>query len=420
MIDVVVSGAGACTALGPSLDASWNALVTGRSGIVDAPRFAVPGRPGLCAPADAGPPPLRVAKHAKYVGRATACALRAVADAMAQARLADGRDPFRTALYSATGQTGVDVEEFFPALSVAWAHDPARDFARLGGSASRLVDPHFALRTLSNGALALVAAEIQARGPSTNYVQGELASLMALRAGWLDVREGRADVAVVFACDSLAHPVTWLAYEQAGLLSRRAADRALCPFDVDRDGVVLGEAGAALIIEAESSARARGVPVIAALADVQFSNAGAAGGERVGSALEVLLRRVAGARPRVERRRDEVEASSFIVARGLGTAGHDAVEARALCAAVPAGVPVTAMKGATGYVGAATGLAEAALAIRCLERGVVAPVVHLQTPDSGLPLAFARTAVPLDGPLRVALTIVGGWSGEWGVAKFAR
>lgn len=415
MIDatrLVVTGAGVCASLGPTLDEAWRRLVRGESAVGRSSRPVPAGHcqsEALC-PVAGTPPRLRQPKLAKYAGRAVTCALHAVVEAVNSARAVPGLvDPFRIAVHTATGQTGLDVEEFFPALSIAWADDPGCDFARLGGRASRLVDPHFSLRTLSNACLALVAAELQAKGPSCNFVQGELAVVHAVRAAAHDLREGRADLAVVVACDSLVHPSTWLAYERQGLLSRADPSLAHAPFDRGRDGVVLGEGAAALVIEREGHAAARGQPALAGLV----------------AAIAVAGRRHALWSPDADALADALTPSgtmpSFVVARGLGTVEHDRFEAEALAACLPPSVPVTALKGATGYLGAATLLVGATLAIRALREGLAPPVTHLVAPDPRCRLPLVRTALDLSaGSSGSAAILAADWAGGWGALVVSR
>jgi 3-oxoacyl-(acyl-carrier-protein) synthase len=414
---IVVTGLGACTPLDRTLDLSWQRLARGESAIVPLVHLEGVPNPPRAVALSAGasePPRLRVAKHAKYAGRAVSCMLHALAEATGTAGWpAVHVDPERIAIYGATGQTGLDVEEFFPALSAAWADDPRRDYAKVGGVAARLVDPHFSLRTLANGGLALVAAQIGAHGPSANYVQSELASAFALRAAWRDLTDHRADLAVVFACDSLAHPSTWLAYERAGLLSRQAPPDAHRPFDARRDGVVLGEGGAVMVLERATGAAARGACPVVEFAGIRVSAAGASVASPSALALQHLLQDphaldTGGAR-------HEEPARMLLIARGLGTVEHDRAEATAIVTAGHANVPTTAFKGATGYLGAATGLVEAALAARALSDEVVPPVVHLVDKDPACPIDVAGAARGFAGRSRMAVTCLAGWDGQWAV-----
>jgi 3-oxoacyl-[acyl-carrier-protein] synthase II len=418
---IVVTGVGACTPLGASVESTWTAIRAGRSGIT-AVSLAGDAWPGFGAAAACyavvQPPPLKQAKFGKYVSRAVSLALHALADASPADALA-GCDPFRIAVHTATGHTGLDAEEFFPALSAAWADEPSCDYAHLGGRAARLVDPYFSLRTLANGALALIAGEVGARGPSTNYVQGEVAGGWALRAAIEDLRERRADVAIVLACDSLLQPSAWLAFEGQGLLSRADAEDALRPFDARRDGLVLGEGAAVLVLETRRRAQARHAAVLAVVHDVHVAQSGGALGTASAAGLELALEqaRAGGSWTHLAHVSGR-EPSLILFARGLGTPAHDAEEADALMSAGLGGTVVTAVKGATGYLGAATGLVETAIAICSLRDGVAAPIVHLDRPDRAFRLPFAREVHAL-APQARALVSCGGWSGEWAVVAIS-
>ncbi len=95
------------------------------------------------------------------------------------------------------------------------------------------MDRYWSLRTLANAGLGLLAAELSARGPCNNYVQGDTASAQALAAGFFDLLEDRCDVALAGGYDCLLTPSTYLAYERAGLLSPSEPERAHRPFDRD-------------------------------------------------------------------------------------------------------------------------------------------------------------------------------------------
>lgn len=406
---VAVIAAGACTPLGASIEASWHALRAGRSGVSNVEHLTpAPSRCQVAAVVSAAitAPPMRVAKHMKYAGRSTVTAIHALHDALGGRTLRElvACEPDRIALHTATGQTGLDEEEFYPALSAAWAESGDCDYARLGGRAARLVDPHFSLRTLSNGPLALIAAETEVRGPSCNYVQGELAGALALRAALHDLREHRADAALVVACDSLVHPGCWLTYESAGLLSKRGPEVAPAPFDSLRDGLVLGEGAGVVVLQRVADARLRAVPVVAEIDSVHLAQAPGPSPDSCTRSIAAALGRAAGragAWPHV------------LVARGLGTERHDAEEAEALNELSPAApVVTTALKGATGYLGAATALVELIVGMRMLDAGVVPAVTHLTRVDRRVRFPIARMDVPLDRTVRRVLLLSGDWHGE--------
>ncbi|MGE3843607.1 MAG: beta-ketoacyl synthase N-terminal-like domain-containing protein, partial [Vicinamibacterales bacterium] len=248
-----------------------------------------------------------------------------------------------------------------------------------------------------------IAAEAELRGPSCNYVQGELAGALALHAALNDLRERRADTAIVVTCDSLVYPSCWLMYESAGMLSRRRPEVTPAPFDVQRDGLVLGEGAGVLVLQRAADARSRGTPILAEIDGVHFANA---------------VRDTPRARIRARREALAAAASHtddarhFLVVRGLGTARDDAEEAESL-KDPPGGLFVaTALKGATGYLGAATAVVELIFGLRMVQAGVVPAVAHLAEVDPTVQFPIAQAEIRLDSDVRQLRVLSGDWQGE--------
>ena len=277
----------------------------------------------------------------------------------------------RTAVFTASGQPGLEPSQLFPGFKVAHTEDGLPDWAALGGPASRQLDPYFPLRALSNSGLALLAMELEARGPSNNFVQSDTAGVHALDAAIGALEDGLCDVAVCGAFDSLLTPANELNYRRMGLLSARGR---LCPFDRHADGLVLGEGAAALVLERRSEAEARGATILATVT-------------------------LHAAPP-----------PDFIVAAGHGVPARDREEAQS----IEPGVPCTAFKGATGYLGAATALVEVALAIAALRARHAPTVVGLSGPADGIGLRLVIREpwrLPKAGPLS-ARCLSRSWHGE--------
>lgn len=400
---IVVTGLGLVTSLGPTAE-TWDALIQGRSGIRALGSFDVPaghcracaGIPGLSAPAA-----LRVPKHAKFMSRSTLAGIAAALEAIAPvADHVSALDPYRVAITVGSGEAGLDLEEFFPALSAAWQDDPACDYASLGGPAARLVDPYFSLRTLSNGLAALLAIELRVRGETWNFVHGPIAAARALAEGCRALEEDRADLVIVVGCDALVSVVTWLAWETGGRLSRQDAARACRPFDVGRDGSVLGEAGASLVLEREEDARRRGATVMGAIAGVGFGADPRTAHPRTGDpqpfdpAADAALDRTVVGTPCVSAERRAIdEATSLasatmastdpalVIAFGDATPAGDRREAVSIGARFGSAVPVTACTGATGLVGAASAMVQACVALLALRAATIPPVARLEQPE---------------------------------------
>lgn len=150
----------------------------------------------------------------------------------------------RIGVYAAVGTSGLDCVEFFAACSAAWRTDGARDYGMVGGRPLRLIDPHFALRTLANGPAAFVAMQAGARGPSMVYTQSACAAVSALQCAIDDLALERCDVAIVVACDSLLAPTSVIVRERAGILDGQPAP-------------VLSEGAAAVVLERDARATVR-------------------------------------------------------------------------------------------------------------------------------------------------------------------
>lgn len=366
---LTVTGVGLVTALAQSVADTWNALARGRSGIT-ALRPAVGGCLAGATIAGLAPPTdLRVPKHAKFMGRAAVCGVRAMLDAVAAAGLrSSGLEPAAIGVYTGTGETGLDAGEFFPALDHAWQRDPSLDFRHVCGSASKLVDPYFSLRTLSNGTAALSAIELPAHGPSINFVQGATASAHALACACDDLEEQKIAAAVVIGCDALVTTASLLAYTREGLLSPRPPDDACKPFSAPGDGFVLGEAAAAVVLESDREARARGACRLGTVRGVGFAATPGGGPGAIDETdeFDACVRAISAA--------GGSDDAGCVFAFGDPTPRGGQVELACLASAFGRSVPVTTLTGALGYVGAATSLVQVAVALHSLAAGVPAAV----------------------------------------------
>jgi 3-oxoacyl-[acyl-carrier-protein] synthase II len=204
--------------------------------------------------------------------------------------------------------------------------------------------------------------------------------------------------------DCLLLPSIYLAYERAGLLSTTPPERAHRPFDRSRDGLVLAEGAAFVVLERRTRAEARGATIFAELIGVGFAQRvdDRASPKIAGDAARLAIRDAAGdLQPDV------------VIAHGIGTREDDAREAALLAELGLDATPVTAFKGFTGYLGAATAVTELCIGILGARQRAVPPVARLESPDEGCPLdlvASAPRAIDADTPTLLALSW--SWSGQ--------
>src|SRR5580704_12630276 len=321
---VAITGVGLVTPLGLTAAENVARSRVDESGIGPARAFAVEGHAAQALASVAGfdvEPFLRFPKNSKFMGRAVQFAMRAAHEAIAQSGIDPRKmDASRVGVQVGSGQTGVEYDHFFPSLIMAWDAGREMDYKYLGGLPSHLIDRYICLRTLANGGLALLSTEFGIRGPNGNFTQKDTASAQAIQAAYLDLLEGRADVAVAGGYDSLATSGNFLAYEQAGLLSHDDPAEAYRPFDRSGDGLVLGEGAGFLVLERWEHAEQRGAAVLGELIGAGSAMSAAEQWRPAWTADTVCRaasQALGDARP------------DFVVASGMGTADEDGSEAAA-------------------------------------------------------------------------------------------
>jgi 3-oxoacyl-[acyl-carrier-protein] synthase II len=329
---------------------------------------------------------LRHPKNVKLLSRPVQMALKAVREALDQSGLPEGRIASdRTGVYVASGQTGLEYDEFFKGLTLAWEGGREQDYKYLGGMPSKFIDRYFSLRTLSNGGVGAISTEFGARGPSNNYVQGETAAAVAIYNASLDLEEERCDAAIVSAYESLLVPSTFISFRKMELLSGGGLSPDYRPFNTGRPGMVLGEGACALILERLEDASARGAIVLAVIEAVGLASQ-TADVEGLTAAPDDIRAAIEGA---------NVPDAKYLFARGLGTEADDLAEGQALAEILPEAMPVSALKGQTGYLGAATAAIELAIGLLCARQGAIPAIRGLDQPDPRIPLNFLREPAPL-------------------------
>jgi 3-oxoacyl-[acyl-carrier-protein] synthase-1 len=319
---------------------------------------------------------------------------RATLDEAAASRFNDG-----CGVYVGSGGGAFQNQyDYFPLLTAA-----AGSLEAFGRELEANVNPMWLLRSLPNNVLGHVGIRQTLKGPNACITNHSVSGLLAIAEATDALRNGDCQRAVAIGHDASIEPQMVLYYHAVGLLS----EDGLRPFDVAHNGSLIGEGAAALVLETEEAAQARGA---AALGEVLGCGHG-------GDALGLLpiredgaglARAIRDALADANLRPDDV---GMVVAHGNGTPNSDVSEARALRTVFGPGIPpVTAFKWAFGHLLAASGMIEAVVAIEALRARTVPGIANLQRLDpqcAGLPVAAMPQAPRSD----VALLLARGFGG---------
>lgn len=393
---VVVTGAGAVSAAGFGVAALWDAAREGRPGgrFVEQPdgrRFPVcPVDMERARSAESG-------AAARRLDAGVLFALAAAREAMASAGIGpDGVDPERLGVFAGTSR----------GCQKAW------DEARATLASGRRMRPGMTAAVTLASLSGAVAHAFQARGPGGTVSATCASGAAAVAAAAEQLLLGNAEVALAGGADAAAHPLVLAGMEAAGVLGSHEDPRRVCrPFDVSRNGLLLGEGAAFLALERASRAAARGVKPLVKLAGWAVTareGAGRAGVCEDGAGLAAAMRKaleIAGLAA------GEID---YVNAHGTGTVLNDRAEAAAMRDIFGERQPLlSGTKPVTGHcLGAAPAL-EAVLCLKVLETGRLPGQLCCETPDPAL-MATGLNLVPASGVHAPARAVMSNSAGFWG------
>ncbi|MFJ5098260.1 beta-ketoacyl-[acyl-carrier-protein] synthase family protein [Streptomyces sp. NPDC088557] len=401
---LAVTGLGMVTPAGIGTDTTWREVLTGRPTAATDPGATGPLARPLCRVTGFDPHRHTGGRRPWQYDRGTQFALAAAREAVDDARLAPGTwDGTRGAVVLGSAAGGVARYEL------------GLERLRLAGPSgvSPLTLPGF----LPNMAAGQVALALGARGPVHHTASACASGAGALALAALLLRSGACDIAVAGGTDAMITPLCVAAFARMNALSSRPDPAtASRPFDRDRDGFVLGEGAALLVLERAADATARGAPVRAHLvgagsaADAHHAVAPHPGARGLEAAVRLALTE-AGAEP------GDVD---HINAHGTGTPLNDRAEALLVTRLHPGAAPptVTSAKGALGHTMGAAGAVEAALTVLTVQHGQVPPTAGFHTGDADTSALRLVTGCALRQRVRLALSHSAGFGGHNTVLAF--
>ncbi|MFP4352819.1 MAG: beta-ketoacyl-ACP synthase II [Puniceicoccaceae bacterium] len=377
---VVVTGLGIVSSLGNSIEDYWRSLLAGRSGIGRVTRFdasAYPTQVGAEVP-DFNPSDFMDPKEARRNDRYTQFAVAATRLALGDALLDPGSlEPSRIGVLIGSGIGGMETIE--------------EQSFKLFERGPRKVSPFMIPALIANMASGVVAIEINARGPNFGVVSACATGAHSIGESMHMIRSGRADVMIAGGSEAA---ITRLGY--AGFCSMKAMsthfndtpERSSRPFDLNRDGFVMGEGAGVLVLESEESARARGARIYcevagyAASCDAHHITMPDPEGKGLAEAL-------CGALDDGGVAMEEVD---YINAHGTSTKYNDKFETMAVKRVFgdqARKLVMTSTKSMTGHLLGAAGGIEAAACCKAIETGRIPPTINYDDPDPDCDLDYA-------------------------------
>jgi 3-oxoacyl-[acyl-carrier-protein] synthase II len=380
---VVITGVGAVTPLGVGASTLHERWAAGESGIVD----------GAGACSDFDPKEFLSTKEARRLDRFSQFAVVAAAEALAQAGWESELpyDPLRTGCVISTGIGGIE--------TVETQHDVMRD------RGAKMVSPLGIPQYMPNAAAAAVSMRHGLQGQMYGVVSACSGGGHAIGSALRMIQYGDADAVLAGGAEATLTAFGYACFSSMQALSPTGISR---PFDARRDGFVMGEGGAVLVLEEADAARARGATILGEVSgygstsDAYHLTAPEPSGVPAARAITLALTD-ADLTP---------QDVSYVNAHGTSTQLNDAAETAALKLALGEArakeIPISSTKSAIGHLLGAAGAVEAVATLQALRERLIPPTLNLEVPDPELDLDYvpgsARALVAANGGAPVAIS----------------
>ena len=368
---IVVTGMGTVNPLGLNVEDSWKNVTEGVSGVAPITQFDHANLQVHIAAEVKGFDPTHVleTREARRRDRFELLASVAATEAVASAGIDITEDN--------ASRIGVVVSSAIGGLRAL--EDGVLTIHRDG---PRRVSPFMIPMLMANGASGLIAIDHGIKGPCFSVASACASGADGIGMALMMLQSQIIDVALAGGSDSPIVSTGVAAFDRLGAMSHRNDDYSMtpAPFDKNRDGLVMGEGAAVLVLESESRARQRGARIYAELAGYGST----ADAFHVTAPHETGEGGSAAIRQALSSARANAEDVDYINAHGTATQLNDVSEARAIKGALGVlakSIPVSSTKSMTGHMMGATGALEAIFCTLAIRDGILPPTIHYQTPD---------------------------------------
>ena len=378
---VVVTGLGLVTPVGLNVEESWSALLAGVSGAGPITQFDASEHPVrfACEVKDFDPEDYMDRKEARRADRFLQFAMATAGQAAEQADLEGimrATSPERVGVIVGSGIGGLTTLE--------------DQHAKLLDRGPGRVSPFFIPMFIGDMAAGMISMRYGAQGPNYATVSACASSAHAVGSALRAIRVGEADVMVAGGTEATVTPLCMAGFASMKALSERndSPETASRPFDLTRDGFVLGEGAGMLVLERLEHAQERGANIIAEFAgfgqsaDAYHMTAPSPGGAGAQIAIRAAMRDAGMA----------IDDVDYVNAHGTSTPANDSTETAAIRAVFGERADqliAGSTKSMTGHTLGATGGIEAAICALVCERGEIPPTINYETPDPECDLDYA-------------------------------
>ena len=397
---VVITGIGIVCPMGHDAGTVWDGMMNGKNGMAKTTIFDASTFPTTFS---AEVKNYNLAEHItkpqlhKNCNRASGFVLGAAAEACKQAGIdietdepKDGIDRTRLGLYLGAGEGSVDNEHFFGAIAQAWDDEVGKmDWSVWAKVAFGKMQAQRELEQEANMPAAHLAVLAGARGPSRSCLTACAASTQAIGEATEIIRNGGADVMIAGGAHSMIHPLGITGFNRLTALSTRndSPETASRPFTASRDGFVIGEGAAILILESLTSATKRGAKILAEVIGYGSSS----DAFRVTDMHEDARGAVQAMEAALADANISYKDIDYINTHGTSTSENDSIETKAIKKVFKEeakNTPVSSVKSMVGHLIGAAGATELITCVLAIRDNMLPPTINLHDPAPELDLDY--------------------------------
>jgi len=365
---VVVTGLGAITPIGNTVNEFWDNLIKGKNGITYNDRMDVSNFQVKIAGLVKNFDPLKYIdkKHIRKMDRFVQYGLSSVSQAIEDSKLDLGKiDSFRVGVFTGSGIGGIETFE-----------EQVKTFLEKGNDK---VSPYFVPKMIVNILSGWIGIIYNIRGPNLTYVSACSSSLHALGEAYLAVKSGIVDVAIVCGSEAPIVPTAIAGFENMGALSKNNdPNSASRPFDLNRDGFVISEGAGSIILEEKEYAEKRGANIYAEIVgyahtcDAYHITAPEPEAKSIIYAIKKAIENI------------DIDEIDYINAHGTSTPYNDKTETFAIKSVLGQKaykVNISSIKSMIGHTLGAAGVIESIATILACKNGIIPPTINYFTRD---------------------------------------